>query len=161
MQLLLHYQNLLLTKISSYLFSHCHLLLAAVLFIYFLAVNQNSGKHNFVLSKSFSRHLLLAMVSLSISSNLLSSILLSVLVPYQLSNQKLFITPQKGISKLDVPLLGNTVPLCRQVTSGHCSTRLLPKNYLTVHKRVIRPKHSCEYRAPDRPSFLCLASTSP
>ena len=137
MQSLLHYRNLLLTKISSYLFSRCHLLPAAILFIYFLAVDQNSGKHNFVLLKSFSRHLLLATVSLSISSNLLSSIPLSVLVPYQLSNQKLFIIPKKGISKLDVPLLGNAIPLCRQVTSGHCSTRLLPKNYLTVHKRVI------------------------
>ena len=79
----------------------------------------------------------------------------------QLSNQNLSITPKEGISTLDVPLLGNAVPLRRQVTSGHCSTRLLPKNYLTVHTRVIRPKCTCEYSIPDRPSFLCLASTSP
>ena len=94
-------------------------------------------------------------------STLFNTTLCASTLSTQLSNQKLSITPKKGISKLDVSLLGNAVPLRRQVTSGHCSTRLLPKIYLTVHKRVIRPKHSCEYRAPDRPSFLCLASTSP
>ena len=120
---------------SLYLFSHCQ--------------SKQRQTQSCVIEISFSRHLSLATVFLSIFSYLLSSIPLSVLVPYQLSNQKLYITPKKGISTLDVSLLGNAIPLCRQVTSGHCSIRLLPNIYLTVHKRVIRPKHSCEYRAPD------------
>ena len=95
------------------------------LFIFSLSIK--TAANTICAIESFSCHLSLATVSLSNSSYLLSSIQLSVLVPYQLSTQKLYITPKKGISKLDVPLLGNAVPLRRQVTSGHCSTRLLPK----------------------------------
>jgi len=100
-------------------------------------------------------------IYLSLSNYLLSSIQLSVLVPYQLSTQNVSNISKKGIPKLDTSLLDSAVPLHRQVTSGHCSTRFLTKIYLTVHIRIIRPKYSCEYRAPDQPSFLCLASTSP
>ena len=160
MKSLSHY--LFLTKISSYLFSCCHLLPAVVFFIYYLTVDQNSSKHNCVIEIFLSSPVVGNSISIYLfQSTLFNTTLCASTLSTQLSNQKLFITPKKGISTLDVPLLGNAVPLHRQVTSGHCSTRLLPKNYLTVHKRVIRPKYSCEYRAPDRPSFLCLASTSP
>ena len=57
--------------------------------------------------------------------------------PISLSNQKLYITPKKGISTLDTSLLDSAVTLCGQVTRGHCSTSLLLNIYLTVHKRVI------------------------
>ena len=132
------------------------------LFILLLSI-KTAANTIFVLSKiSLSSPVVGNSISIYLfQSTLFNTTLCASTLSTQLSNQKLFITPKKGISTLDVPLLGNAVPLHRQVTSGHCSTRLLPKNYLTVHKRVIRPKYSCEYRAPDRPSFLCLASTSP
>ena len=97
--------------------------------LFILSLSIKTAANTICAIKSFSRHLSLATVFLSNSSYLLSSIPLSVLIPLstQLSNQKLFITPKKGISKLDVPLLGNAVPLRRQVTSGHYSTRLLLK----------------------------------
>jgi len=106
---------------------------------------------------SLPMHLTTVSLSIYLSSYLLNHYLCA----NALSTQKLSITPKKEISTLGASLLDNTLTLCRQVTRGHYSMSLLPKIYLTGPQRVIRPITYMGYCATDRPSFLCLASTSP
>ena len=120
-------------------FSHCQSLLVVSylitvflfsviqFFLYSLAINLSSGK--------------------SSSTKKLPTI--SVLIPYQLSNQNLYITPKKGISTLDTSLLDSAVPLCIQVTRGSCSMRLLLKNYLSGPQRVIQQITHVSYCVTD------------
>jgi len=90
--------------------------------LFILSLLIKTAANTIVLSKSFSHHLSLATVYLSISLPTIYLTLASTLSEF------VTITPKKGISTLDVFLLDNAVPLCRQVTSGSCSTRLLLKN---------------------------------
>ena len=141
------FQKSNLPNLSSNLFSYCQSLPVAVFLSLFSCWQSNQQQIQSCVIKNFSLIALPFDNSIPIYLSLYTIYLttISVLISYQLSNQKLSIIPKKGISTLDTSLLDSAVSLCRQVTSGFYSTRLLPKNYLSVHKRVMSRRLTVDF----------------